>query len=301
MAKAVTNLTITTEELPASVNDKLITKSDDFATLVQNLQTYIGQLAGVKGGRVRARVDSSTGVAATVTVTCDQSAATAGDDLIINGYSLAGVASGADATAGQWDIGASDSAMATNLTAAINGVLIASVRNYVTATASTADVIITARATGTAGNSITIAANEASGDPLSFTGTTLAGGINDGTTSKALTVTITHANVGSSDTITIGGTTLTWDTEMAIGADATEDATNLAAEINTNATLQGVFSASSNAGVVTITAVAPPNYLKHTVLQTNDATAMALSAATFATGGTEAYVADSIELAKGVA
>ena len=77
------------------------------------------------------------------------------------------------------------------------------------------------------------------------------------------TATLVQASISDGDTITIGGTALTARTaptltsEFAIGASDTAAATNLAAAINANATLQKFVWAKSSAGVVTLTSVFP--------------------------------------------
>lgn len=123
----------------------------------------------------------------------------------------------------------------------------------------------------------------------------------DGSTEKAgdsqtATVTITHANLTAGDTLTVGGTTLTWDTDMSIGSDAGADGDNLAAAINASSTLAGLFAASSNgSGVVTITAYGAPRVLRSFGLTKVETLAgMALSAAHFGLDSTDASVIDPV-------
>jgi hypothetical protein len=132
-------------------------------------------------------------------------------------------------------------------------------------------------------------------------------GSTDGSTEKAgdaqtATVTITHANVTTGDTLTIGGTTLTWDTDMAIGSDAGDDGDNLATAINASATLAGLFSAASDGnGVVTITAYGAPRVLRSFGLTKVEASAgMALSAAHFGLDTTDTSAVDPITVSSGV-
>jgi phage tail sheath gpL-like len=93
------------------------------------------------------------------------------------------------------------------------------------------------------------------------------------------------------DTVTIGAQALTAraanavENEFNIGADATEDATNLAAAINASAVLAPFFSASSALGVVTVTCRFTGALGNFIGLATSDATAYGLSAARFGSGG----------------
>lgn len=103
------------------------------------------------------------------------------------------------------------------------------------------------------------------------------------------TITLTHANITNNDTLTIGPQLLTWKTsaanqnEITIGANATADATALAAVINAHTTLKGLVSAVASSGTVILTAIAPGNGGRFT-LSTSDGTAMSFSAATMAFG-----------------
>lgn len=107
----------------------------------------------------------------------------------------------------------------------------------------------------------------------------------------AVTIAIaSHGDLDTADTVTIGGTTLTWGTDMAIGAGAGQAAANLANAINADSTLSGLFVASVVTTTVTITAYAAPMVLKHLTIAVSDATAMTLSAGTFAHDSTDSSV-----------
>jgi hypothetical protein len=105
------------------------------------------------------------------------------------------------------------------------------------------------------------------------------------------TVTITHANVTNGDTVTIANVVITaatsgnGTTSWTIGADATADATAMAACINANTTLNKIVSASSSAGVVTIQSVVKGVIGNGLGLATSDATAFALVAFANGAGG----------------
>lgn len=104
-------------------------------------------------------------------------------------------------------------------------------------------------------------------------------------TGATATVTITHANLDDSDTVTFGSRVITAKTSAAnenqftIGANATADAVALAACINAHSELKGILSASAASGVVTVTCLIPGLIGKHITLATSDATAYGLSAA----------------------
>ena len=104
------------------------------------------------------------------------------------------------------------------------------------------------------------------------------------------TVTITHVNLNANDTVTICGITITAKASGAagaqfnIGSSATEDATALAACINALATLNIYVSATSAAGVVTVTANQSGVVGNLFALATSDVTAYGLSAAALAGG-----------------
>jgi hypothetical protein len=105
------------------------------------------------------------------------------------------------------------------------------------------------------------------------------------------TITITHANVTNNDTTTIANTVITaatsgnGTTSWTIGADATADATAMAACINANTTLNKIVVATSALGVVTVTSVVKGLIGNGLALTTSDATAFALVAFTGGTGG----------------
>lgn len=107
------------------------------------------------------------------------------------------------------------------------------------------------------------------------------------------TVTITHANVTDTDTVTIGGVVITaattgnGTTSWTIGANATADAVAMAACINANTTLSKYFLATSALGVVTLTAKLKGSIANLIAMSTSDATAFALVQLTGGTGGPE--------------
>lgn len=109
--------------------------------------------------------------------------------------------------------------------------------------------------------------------------------------SASASIAITHANVTNNDTVTICNTVITaatsgnGTTSWTIGANATADATAMAACINANTTLNKIVSASASSGTVTLTARQEGVVGNGLALSTSDATAFALTAFAGGTGG----------------
>lgn len=104
-------------------------------------------------------------------------------------------------------------------------------------------------------------------------------------------VAITHANVTNGDTVTIANVVITAATSgngtssWTIGADATADATAMAACINANTTLSKIVSASAASGTVTLTVLQKGVIGNGLGLATSDATAFTLTAFASGAGG----------------
>lgn len=104
------------------------------------------------------------------------------------------------------------------------------------------------------------------------------------------TITLTYASIANSDTVTIAGTVLTCVTGTPVGAqfkkvtDGPTTATNLAALINANTTLNKLVVASAAASVVTITCLAAGTIGNLITQATSNGTGFVVSAATLTTG-----------------
>jgi hypothetical protein len=105
--------------------------------------------------------------------------ATANDTLIINGVTFTAKASGAGAN--EFNVGASATASATNLAAAINASVTALVSGYVTATSALGVVTVSSAFYGLSGNQATIAEGVDSGSVISVSGARLTAGAADPT------------------------------------------------------------------------------------------------------------------------
>jgi len=233
--------------------------------------------AGIRPMKVRTRTDSCGGVQASLTLAVTQANIAAGESLTIvipgvGGFKLTAVASGADVTLGQFVSQTSNAVTATNIAAAVDGML--GLKDYVDASTNSGDLILTARAYGTIGNGYTVIDGTVNG--VSPAGGSFSGG-RDASTRVTATIAITNANVTAGDTVTIGATTFTADTSFAIGGNATATGDNLVTAINASATLVGLLTASNSSGTVTLTYDCDPRVAPHIRLATSDATAFGLT------------------------
>lgn len=125
----------------------------------QALRAIRNHLNGVAGGQHRGILRCVVGtVAASQTVTCDQSAATAGNTkLVIDTVTMTVLAAATASTT--ITLGASDTAFATNTASAINASTV--LAKIVSASSSGAVVTITSRYPGPVGNAIGLAESAA--------------------------------------------------------------------------------------------------------------------------------------------
>lgn len=232
--------------------------------------------------KVFGRMDSASGVAAarTIAITGANIAAAEWIGIYVPGipaYRLTAVSSGAVDGDGTFNVSGTDSTCAENIKGAINS--LPGLKDYVVATRSSGNLIVTASAAGTAGNSITVI--DGTGNGISSAGA-LSGGL-DPTQRVTGTVVITHANITDGDTLTIGATTFTWrttptlSTEIQIGGSATADGDNLVTTVNAHVDTKGIVLLSNASGTVTVTYTVDPRTAVHIRLATSDATAMTLT------------------------
>jgi phage tail sheath gpL-like len=199
-------------------------------TLANRLQEYISALSsGTRQGKLLVGPGEYTGTQATGTVAI--SSGSGSITATINGI----------ATAVTW--ATSDTATGAALAAAINASTSSLVKDFVTATASTGTVTITAIAKDASGDAITLSA--------SGTGATASGATLTGSLAKAASGTLTISSGSGAVGGTIGGTsvTVTWATSDTASAAA------LAAAINANTTVNKWVVATSALGVCTVTAL----------------------------------------------
>lgn len=123
------------------------------------------------------------------------------------------------------------------------------------------------------------------------------------------TATLTFANITANDTMTIGGTVLTWkaaagnENEITIGADLAAATTNMTAAINVHSILSQFLSASGNTstGVVTLTAKTPGLLPTMITLATSDATLVTYDPATKMGNVTSTQTQAPLTINRGVA
>lgn len=135
--------------------------------------TKIG--SGCELASIDVRCDHGDGVRASGTFTFS-SAASANDTVLINGVTFTAKASGASGN--EFNVGASATASATNLAAAINASATALVNLHVTASSALGVVTVYSVNYGALGNAVTIAEGVDSGSVITVSGARLTGGTN---------------------------------------------------------------------------------------------------------------------------
>lgn len=306
-AKVSLNVTIA-DESAASFIARLRPAVSTLAFVQQMVTLFTSFLAGARRGRVRIRVDDSVGVAAAKTVACVQASQTSGDRLLIclpgmQPIALTGTASAVVAGDGQYRNITSNTAVATSLKNAIN--THPTLQNYIVATSSVGDLILTARNAGSIGNSIQIVKKVTTSAAFSGTGL-MTGGVDAGALNTAgLTFTIAAA-LTANDTLTIGTVVLTGkaspsgESQFACGVSVAADTAALVACINAHSKLKGLFTCTGNTstGVITILCWMEGRSLYQTVLAKSAAQGT-LSATTFVPAATDTWAASTIEYGLG--
>jgi hypothetical protein len=241
--------------------------------------------AGIRPMKVRARTDSCVGVQAALTLAVTQANIAAGEYLTIvipgvGGFKLTAVASGPDVTEGEFVSETSNAVTATNIAAAVDGML--GLKDYVDASTNSGDLILTARQYGTTGNGFVAIDGTTNG--LTPAGGSFSGG-KDASTRPTATITCVSANTDANDTIQIGKTVFTakagdasGDSQFNIGASNTAMGDNLVAKINAHPDLLGLVTGVASSGVITLTFDCDPRVAVHMVMQTSDADGLVLTA-----------------------
>lgn len=139
------------------------------------------KLAALPGSGTEIRILNSDAVAATGTLTFSSTASN-NDTTVINGITFTAKTSGA--TGNQYNIGASATASATNLTAAINTSTTTLIAGSLYAT-SAAGVVTLNAIPGLVGNYMTVAVGVDSGSVCAASGARLTGGLEDTSVSKS--------------------------------------------------------------------------------------------------------------------
>jgi phage tail sheath gpL-like len=170
MAKSV--ILITHDEGSADISEQIgVSDSSNRMLQIVKLQNWLNGLAG--GAKKASLAVGTSAVQASGTITFSDTGA-ADDTVLINGVTFTAKASGA--TGNEWNVGASATLSAAALAAAINASVTALVSGYVTASADSGVVTITAVRPGTLGNCITIAEGVDAGADMAVSGARLTGG-----------------------------------------------------------------------------------------------------------------------------
>jgi hypothetical protein len=236
--------------------------------------------AGVRDGKVSARVDSLTRGAAAQTIVCDNATGTAGDKLFITvpgraRYAFTAVTGAAVAANGEYSIDTSDTAMASSLVLAINAV--AGIKHILTATSSTDTVTVTAQLPGTWAHTITLLKSVTQAGTLTLGGATLTGG-DDIFTKPQITITFGSADIVANDTISIGSIEYTWvasastANEITLSTTPATAAANFNTKINADTRWAGLITSSVVTETVTLTWEGDPRVGQHilmTIAETN--------------------------------
>ncbi|HVK87948.1 MAG TPA: hypothetical protein VM513_27700 [Kofleriaceae bacterium] len=275
-------------DAPASVGERLNREESSPRQEAEALSRFFAAAAGgVRPCKVRVRTDSCVATQATLTLAVTQANIAVGEylDIVIPGrgaYRVTAVTSGADVTLGQFVSQTSNAVTATNIAAAVNGML--GLKDWVTATTNSGNLILTANLYGTVGNGYTVLDGTVNG--LSPAGGAFASGID---TSGQVTATIACvvANTDADDTVSIGGTTFTakasgasGDNQFNLGASNTAMGDNLVAKINAHPDLLGLVTGVNASGTITLTFTVDPRVARHMVLQTSDADGLVITQAT---------------------
>lgn len=310
MANAITTLQIIHPPgvTPTQITERYVRAASERREAVLGLASVLTDAAhGVRGARVRVRVDSSAPVAAEGTVLVEADDTVAGDILRIflpsgEQFAFEAVALDADVTAapgtGLWSLETvTDTAQAVSLKNAINAM--PGLRDAVVATESSGTVTITSLIGGTRGNSVSYVKAVTTAGALTLTQP--SGGYDHGALATA-TITCGTANITADDTLTIGSVVLTWkasaatEDEVTLSTTEATAATNLTAAINAHSKLSGLIVATRATAVVTITYQGSPRegeliYLARTEVNSGSVTLSPTT--TMASGATEAVTSTS--------
>ncbi len=138
----------------------------------KHLSTFLGKIGSLPSPTCSIQVLNDDSVAASATLTMAFASQTDGDTIQIGAMTLTAKTSGASTN--QFNIGASNTASATNLALAINTYS----SNLITATSAAGVVTVRAASTGTLGNAIPVILTQSSAGIVA-SATSLSGGLAD--------------------------------------------------------------------------------------------------------------------------
>jgi len=167
-----TVIEITHDETSADAQAILAAEAD--ANRLRGVNKLLAYINGLAGGIRKAQLKVGVNAAqASGTVTFSGVGA-ASDTILINGVTFTAVASGA--TGNQWNVGASAALSASALASAINASVSSLISGYVTASAASGVVTITAVRPGINGNCMTLAEGVDGSNHMAVSGARLTGG-----------------------------------------------------------------------------------------------------------------------------
>lgn len=269
----------------ASVAAKLAGPTTHREKVVNNLWRFFSAVAGrLKQAKLRIRVDAVTDYAARITLAVTQANIAVGEyiDVVIPGrgtFRVTAVTSGADVTLGQFVSQTSNAVTATNMAAAVNGML--GLKDFVTATTDSGNLILTADHPGTVGNGYVVIDGTVNG--IAGEGN-FAGGL-DADARATATITCVFANTDADDTVGIGGVVFTaktsgasGDNEFNLGSDNATMTANLLAKIQAHPSLLGLLTATAVSNAITLSFdVAPRVAVGLCALTTSDADGLVIT------------------------
>jgi hypothetical protein len=280
-AQIVCELTFGAETTAAAIADGLAQAGapELAANKLANLLSACA--SGMKRARMRLRVTDVTGVRATGTLVCTAANIAAAEYIEfvtpIGRFRVTCVASGAVDGDATFDAEAVDADVATNIRQAIN--THPQLKQWVSASGATNNVIVTAVNYGPQGNLIEMVDGTTNG----VTGEGLLTGGKDPAARVTSVITCVAANTDADDTIRIGKTTLTakagdasGESQFNIGANNTAMGDNLLAKIIAHSDLVGLVEGVNASGVVTLTWLCDPRVAVHAgYMVTSDADGIA--------------------------
>lgn len=281
-AKIIAELTLGDERTAAALAAEVAPLSAPELAANKLAALLVGCVSGMYRGRLRLRIDDAVSVAATGTLVATGANIAAGEylEFVTPGgrYRVTAVASGAADGDKTFNTSATDNTVATNIRQAIN--THPDLRRWLSASGGTNNVIITAKDTGTVGNSIEMVDGTVNG----VTGEGLLTGGKGPAAQVTATIGCVLANTDADDTVKVGGVTFTAKAGTAsgaeqfnLGASNTAMGDNLVAKINAHPSLLGIVSGVNASGTITLTYACDPRAAINIALATSDADGLVIT------------------------
>ena len=281
MAESLVSLTVAIQQDPATVSDRLLRASENASSTeaVHRLAREVSSALTVRDAKALVRVDAATRGAATATLVATQADATAGDEMhfLIPGeqrVTLTAVTGAADASAGEYSIDTSDTAVGASMDLAIKANPL--LDRYMSSSAASGTVTLTARYAGSWAHNIYIDEELTTGTAWA---TTQFSGGDDILDQPTMDIVFGTPDITANDTISIGARKYTWkasasaDGEITLSTTPATAATNFAAAVNADANLTGICTASVATATVTLTFVCDPRLAQHIIVAYTEANA----------------------------